>query len=118
MWSLRFGARVEPSGVEFRIWAPRLRGVQLAILEEPSRIISMLPEECGEFAVFAAGVCAGADYAFLTEQGRRLPDPVSRWQPQGVHGSSRVVDPAAFSWSDQDWHGIRLEDYVIYELHT
>lgn len=118
MWSLRFGAGVQPSGVHFRVWAPRLRSLEVLILEERSRGIAMHPEEGGEFLAFAEGLCAGADYMLLTGQGRRLPDPVSRWQPQGVHGPSRVVDPAAFPWSDQSWHGIPLEDYLIYELHT
>jgi maltooligosyltrehalose trehalohydrolase len=118
MWSLRFGARVEASGVEFRVWAPRLRGLQVVTSEEPSRVIDMQPRDCGEFAVFVEGLRAGADYMFLKGQGRRFPDPVSRWQPEGVHGPSRVVDPDAFSWSDQRWRGILLEDYLIYELHT
>lgn len=118
MWSLRFGAHVEASGVEFRVWAPRLRSLQLVPLEEPSRVIDMQPQDCGEFAVFVEGLCAGAEYMFLTDQGRRCPDPVSRWQSQGVHGPSRVVDPNAFPWSDQGWRGMPLEGYVIYELHT
>jgi maltooligosyltrehalose trehalohydrolase len=92
--------------------------VQVVSPEEPSRIIAMHAEDGGEFAVFAEGLRPGADYMFLTDHGRRLPDPVSRWQPRGVHGPSRVVDPAAFAWSDQDWRGIPLEDYFIYELHT
>ena len=54
MWSLRFGARVEASGVEFRVWAPRLRSLQLVTLEEPSRMIDMEPHECGEFAALRA----------------------------------------------------------------
>jgi len=118
MWSLRFGAGVESSGVEFRVWAPRLSSVRVAILEDPSRVLAMHPEEDGEFAAFAEGLRTGADYMYLTDQGRQFPDPVSRWQPAGVHGPSRIVDPAAFPWSDQDWRGIPLEDYLIYELHT
>jgi maltooligosyltrehalose trehalohydrolase len=118
MWSLRFGAGAEPSGVQFRVWAPRLRSLEVVILEKPSQVITMDPEAEGEFAAFAEGLRAGADYMFVTPQGRRLSDPVSRWQPQGVHGPSRVVDPAAFPWSDQSWRGIPLEDYLIYELHT
>lgn len=118
MWSLRSGARVELSGVQFRVWAPRCRSPQVVILENHPRVLAMRPEEDGEFAVFAEGLRAGAHYMLLIDPGRQFPDPVSRWQPQGVHGPSRVVDPAAFPWSDQDWRGIPLEDYLIYELHT
>ena len=118
MWSLRFGSRVESSGVQFRLWAPRLEQVQIAILEAQPRVLPMQAEDDGEFSVFANGLRAGADYVFQTGESRRFPDPVSRWQPAGVHGPSRVVDAAAFRWSDGDWRGIPLEDYVIYELHT
>ena len=118
MWSLRFGATVEASGVQFRVWAPQLRSVQVVIHEDLSRVLAMRPDDDGEFAAFAEDLRAGAGYMFRTDQGRQFPDPVSRWQPEGVHGPSRVVDPAAFPWSDRGWRGIPLEDYVIYELHT
>jgi maltooligosyltrehalose trehalohydrolase len=117
-WSLRFGARVDPSGVEFRLWAPRLDSVRVAICEDSPRILAMHRDGEGEFAAFGEGLRAGCDYFFLTADGRQIPDPVSRWQPHGMHGASRVVDPAAFRWSDGDWRGIPLGDYLIYELHT
>ena len=47
----------------------------------------------------------------------RLPDPASRFQPDGPHGASAVVDPAAFSWTDSGWPGIKLEGQVLYEMH-
>lgn len=118
MWSLRFGALVEPSGVRFRLWAPRLEQAQIVICEPQPRVLPMQAGDEGEFSAFAAGLRAGADYAFQTGQERRFPDPVSRWQPAGVHGPSRVVDAADFRWTDGGWRGIPLEDYVIYELHT
>ncbi len=115
IWRLRYGATVEPAGVQFRLWAPRLREVRVAIGEQ---VIAMQPGNDGEFTASAEGLRAGADYFYLVDGERRLPDPVSRWQPDGVHGPSRVVDPAAFAWSDQKWRGIPLENYIIYELHT
>ncbi|HTS61423.1 MAG TPA: malto-oligosyltrehalose trehalohydrolase [Candidatus Acidoferrales bacterium] len=118
VWGMRFGASVEGSGVRFRLWAPRLHAVQVAIAGQAPRTVPMEPEAGGEFVVYADGVSAGADYRFLTDGGRQLPDPVSRWQPDAVHGPSRVVDPASFDWSDQAWRGIPLEQLVIYELHT
>src|SRR6185436_8745817 len=44
--------------------------------------------------------------------------PVSRFQPEGPHGPSRVVDPARFQWTDSQWRGVTLEGQVIYELHV
>ncbi len=59
----------------------------------------------------------GDDYAYLVD-GRRLPDPCSRHQPEGLRGPSRVVDPATWRWSDTAWGGVALEDLVLYELHV
>jgi maltooligosyltrehalose trehalohydrolase len=118
-WELRYGARVlSQGGVEFRVWAPRLRSLSVVILQSPPIVLPMLPEAGDEFAVVAPEIGAGIDYALLTESGRQLPDPVSRWQPAGVHGPSRIVDPATFSWSDQHWQGVPLTETIIYELHT
>ncbi len=46
-----------------------------------------------------------------------LPDPGSRLLPEGVHGPSEVVDPS-FPWTDDQWRGLPLNDYVLYELHV
>ncbi|HVF67905.1 MAG TPA: malto-oligosyltrehalose trehalohydrolase, partial [Pyrinomonadaceae bacterium] len=62
-------------------------------------------------------VGAGADY-FYVVNGNERPDPVSRSQPAGVHGPSRVVAPGAFEWTDVGWGGIALKEFVVYELHT
>ena len=61
----------------------------------------------------------GTDYAFLLDDGDEpVPDPASRWQPDGVHGPSRVYDQDAYAWSDRDWAGRDLPGAVIYELHV
>jgi malto-oligosyltrehalose trehalohydrolase len=60
----------------------------------------------------------GAQYSFRIDDGREVPDPASRFQPQDVHGQSEVIDPAAFDWQDGDWHGRPWEEAVIYELHV
>ena len=48
----------------------------------------------------------------------RFPDPASRFQPAGPHGASQVVDPSVFTWSDEDWRGVRREGRIIYEMHV
>jgi len=117
LWQLQFGANVRDSGVQFRVWAPRPHRVQVAIGGNGGQLVDMQPEGDGVFAAFVHGLRAGADYRYRLDSSRTFPDPVSRWQPQGVHGPSRVLDPA-FAWSDGQWRGIPLEAYVIYELHT
>ena len=70
-----------------------------------------------DFELLVPDAQPGDTYSFLFDDGRLRPDPVSRSQPYGVHGPSQVVDPDAFVWSDQDWKGIALADYILYELH-
>ncbi len=63
------------------------------------------------------GHFAGDEYRLVAD-GHEWPDPCSRWQPEGVSGSSRVLDTSAFAWSDDGWNGVALDDLVIYELHV
>jgi maltooligosyltrehalose trehalohydrolase len=64
------------------------------------------------------GAPPGTDYAYCLDAGPDRPDPVSRCQPCGVHGPSRVVSPDAFPWSDDAWRGLAMSDLVLYELHV
>ncbi len=59
----------------------------------------------------------GADYAYVID-GVALPDPCSRWQPEGLRGPSRLLDPAAFEWTDADWAPPAVNELVLYELHV
>jgi maltooligosyltrehalose trehalohydrolase len=70
------------------------------------------------FAIECADVGPGTRYAFLLDAEGPFPDPASRFQPDGVHGASQVVDPSAFRWSDAGWRGIPLERAVVYEMHV
>ena len=114
-WRLEMGARPEGGTTRFRVWAPHAEQVVLRI--EGGQEIAMAPTGEG-FHETATPAPPGTDYAYLIDGGPPLPDPVSRWQPQGVHGPSRVVDPDSYAWQDSDWGGLPLEALVIYELHT
>ncbi|MBE7544654.1 MAG: malto-oligosyltrehalose trehalohydrolase [Bryobacteraceae bacterium] len=110
------GAHILPSGeTEFRVWAPRARQIALRINGETH---ALQPSDHGHYSLRLPANLTGADYFFLLDGERERPDPASRFQPFGVHGPSRVVDPAAFAWSDQAWSGLPLRDYVAYEMHT
>jgi maltooligosyltrehalose trehalohydrolase len=81
--------------------------------------VELTKEGGGYFSGFHPSATAGTLYRFqLDDEQTRLPDPVSRFQPDGPHGASAVVDPAAFSWTDSEWPGIKLEGQVLYEMHV
>src|SRR5439155_51034 len=72
----------------------------------------------GIFEMTVPRVGAGARYQYRLDGERHRPDPTSRWQPDGVHGPSAVVDPTAFAWTDAGFRGHALADLVFYELHV
>jgi maltooligosyltrehalose trehalohydrolase len=117
-WELGFGARpFAGGGTEFRVWAPLAKTIGLKLVGENSRTLPLESVGGGVFEARVEGVGAGANYFYVVD-GNERPDPVSRFQPAGVHGPSRVVAPEAFVWTDAAWRGIPLKDYVVYELHT
>src|SRR5438874_1817898 len=109
---MMFGATVACDKVEFRIWAPKLE--QLSVEVNGSKV-ELRRDEAGIFCGTAKSK-AGDRYCYLIGE-RRLPDPVSRFLPEGVHGHTEIVDPEAFIWSDESWTGLSFHEYIIYELH-
>ncbi len=113
-WERRLGATPQADGtVEFRVWAPRPREVAVRV----RRADHPLADEGLGVRSARVEAAAGDDYWYVLD-GRRLPDPCSRWQPRGLRGPSRVVDPAALRWSDDGWPGVPAADLVLYELHV
>lgn len=121
------GAEILPDGgVHFRVWAPRPRKVEL-VLEGgrgarkgggPSRV-ALEKESDGYYSAWAPEAGAGTLYRFRLDGSDYLyPDPASRYQPQGPHGPSQVIDPDAFPWSDSGWKGVSIEGQVLYEIHV
>jgi maltooligosyltrehalose trehalohydrolase len=112
-----WGARIEPGGVRFRVWAPDARTVEV-VPEGSTARHAMQPEPDGVFEAIVPGLGAGDRYRLSLDGGPPMPDPASRFQPEGVHGPSQVVDPEAFAWTDDRFPGVPLEDLVLYELHV
>lgn len=102
----------------FRVWAPRCERVDLMLLDPARGAIPLQPRPRGYFELQLDGVTAGTRYKFRLNGEKERPDPASRFQPEGVHGPSQVIDLKAFSWTDSHWRGISLEDYIFYELHV
>lgn len=77
------------------------------------------PDERGWWRADVAHAAAGSQYGFLIdEDGKAYPDPRSLWQPDGVHGLSRVYDQSAFQWSDAEFRATPLASAILYELHV
>jgi maltooligosyltrehalose trehalohydrolase len=76
------------------------------------------PEADGFYTGFVPDAAAGDRYRYRLDGAKSLPDPASRYQPDGPHGPSQVVDPAAFSWRDREWRGRALRGQIVYELHV
>jgi maltooligosyltrehalose trehalohydrolase len=81
-------------------------------------LIRLEPAAGGYHEGFAPRAGAGTLYRFeLDSDPLRYPDPASRYQPEGPHGPSQVVDPNAFRWTDNSWTGVGREGHIIYEMH-
>ena len=100
---------------QFVVWAPQCKRVGIEIVGDDRKRHELEPADRGYFTGVAP-VSAGTRYLVVPDDRDGRPDPASRFQPEGVHGPSQVVDPA-FDWTDTQWRGIPLSDYVIYELH-
>jgi maltooligosyltrehalose trehalohydrolase len=112
------GAEVTEGGVEFNVWAPACKQVTV-VIESPGAGAHVL-QRCAEgyFSGFVQRVGAGARYRYLLDGEAPFPDPCSRFQPEGPHGPSEIVDARSFAWTDEEWRGIPLRGQVIYELHV
>jgi maltooligosyltrehalose trehalohydrolase len=116
---LPVGAEVVDRGVHFRVWAPKRRRVEV-VLEgsDSAERHALSPEAGGYFSGIVERMTNGALYRFRLDGDRSFPDPASRFQPQGPHGPSQVVDARRYRWSDHDWKGVDLHGQVLYELHV
>jgi len=110
------GAWIENHDCEFCVWGQAAGRIVLRLMSNgETRDLAMRQD--GEYFRLQTAARAGDRYFYIVDDHKPVPDPVSRFLPQGVHGPTEVVDPADFSWSDEDWRGRPLKDYVIYELH-
>jgi maltooligosyltrehalose trehalohydrolase len=100
----------------FEVWAPFAHTVEVQIGNQ------RFPMTAGPHAWWSAQVESagpGTDYGFVIDGLEPpLPDPRTRWQPNGVHSLSRVVDDATFTWTDEGWQSPPLSSALIYELHV
>ena len=117
---LPVGAELQPErATHFRVWAPDAKRITLVIERAGGGPVDVAVEAEGEgyWSAFVPDVARGTRYWYRVD-GQLLPDPASRFQPDGPFGPSMVVDPNRFTWTDAAWKGPRLEGQVLYEMHV
>lgn len=114
-WHLAMGANVAAGGVEFRVWAPEAPSVDVELAEVS---FALKRDEHGVWSGFVPDTAAGTRYRLHVGERGSFPDPYSRFQPEGPHGPSEVVDPQEYTWRDSGWRGLHADGLVIYECHV
>ena len=104
---------VSPGVVEFRLWAPRAAQAELLL----DGVVHAMAAEAGGCFALTIAAHEGARYRFRVDGGDPVPDPASRWQPDGVHGDSAVLAPD-YAWQARGWAGRPWSEAVIYEVHV
>ncbi|ACV34904.1 MAG: glycogen debranching protein GlgX [Candidatus Accumulibacter sp.] len=116
-----FGAQVLEGGrIRFRLWAPAAERVEL-LLETTHGGGVTLPMACTEagwYELTSDRATAGDLYRYRIHGFGEVPDPASRYNPQGVHGPSQVLESGQFIWNDRGWRGRPWEEAIIYQLHV
>jgi maltooligosyltrehalose trehalohydrolase len=103
----------------FRVWAPKAKAVELVLRpdgEEERLPMSEIGRGVFECLTRLPGV--GDRYGYALDGGAILADPLSKWQPDGIHAPSAVIFPEHWAWNEEGWKGIEQRDLVFYELHV
>ena len=100
----------------FEIWAPL--AAKMAIEVNGAALPMHGPDKQGWWRLDVKDAGPGTDYGYVIGDDKKsYPDPRSLWQPNGVHGLSRVYDQNAFRWSDGKFQAPPLAGGIVYELH-
>ena len=102
---------------QFCVWAPHVEEIEVQLILPRVERLALKKDDMGYHLGASENLGPGSRYLYRLDGGRQRPDPASRFQPEGVHGPSEVVD-AKFPWEDDGWNGLALHDVVIYELHV
>ena len=101
---------------QFKVWAPKVTKIGVKI--KGTCIPMTGPDGRGWWKASVEDAIEGTDYSFLLDDDPTpYPDPRSAWQPEGVHGPSRIYNQHAFGWTDERWQGPPFSGSILYELH-
>jgi maltooligosyltrehalose trehalohydrolase len=114
------GAELVDGGVRYRTWCKHERAMVMIVDKDGDtlRTLPLTREGGGYFSAIDPAGAAGDLYFYRFGESQGWPDPASRFQPQGVHGPSMVVDPDQYEWTDETWRAPAYSELIIYELHV
>ena len=116
---MKFGAKLQKDGsCIFSIYAPLKKSVKLCLKNQKEILLDMDKDKSGGWKTTIKNIRVGEQYKFVVD-GIEIPDPCSKYQMDGVHGYSTIIDYEKFelSLSNNRWENIPLSEYIIYELH-
>jgi maltooligosyltrehalose trehalohydrolase len=122
MRRLPVGAELMAEGAHFRVWAPAARAAAVVLAhasgEPASPPFPLLASHAGYFEGVVREAVPGTRYWITLDGAEHFADPASRFQPDGPHGPSEIVDPMSFVWTDDTWRGIVERTPIVYEMHV
>ena len=114
---MKVGANFTEDNCNFTVWAPNLNDLSTT-LPDKKETLCMKKTPDGYWHLTIKGIKPNTKYFYCLNGETERPDPAAHFQPEGVFGPSAIIDHESFVWKDNDWHGIPLEELVMYELHV
>ncbi|QXJ35761.1 malto-oligosyltrehalose trehalohydrolase [Saccharolobus shibatae] len=110
---MTFGYKIDGNEVIFTLWAPYQKSVKLKVLEKG--LYEMERDDKGYFTITLNNVKVGDRYKYVLDDASEIPDPASRYQPEGVHGPSQIIQESK-EFNNETF--LKKEDLIIYEIHV
>ena len=85
---------------QFLVWAPSRT---TACCDATGRLPCRWPPKPVDYRLLLHDVAPGTRYRYVLSDGKARPTPPARFQPEGVHGPSEVIDPF-YPWTDDRWN--------------
>jgi len=110
-------SRTKTGDWKFCVWAPFHEKVSLVTISPNHGRIPLIMDHRGYWHT-EVNLPDKTRYFYELDSKELYPDPASRYQPDGVFGSSETLSFPHITWNDKDWIGIEKRDMIIYEIHV
>jgi 1,4-alpha-glucan branching enzyme len=107
------GANLQNGRLNLSVWAPLLE----KLTYHPIKGKEEEMQKDGEYFNLVLEDCRDGDLYLFKNGDKLLPDPLSRFQPEGVDGPSMLVELSGYNWSANKWISHSMKDLIIYEMH-